>query len=121
MILSAKLAPPNSLVLVKDLGDADIPRSMSNSLIVSTNSCVAVGCLSELDGDTNFTLGPTREVDPGYPSKFEGMVATPSRQIVLQSVLGEIVLEQLVPEFETRIRIWVNDANEPDSVIVGID
>lgn len=120
MTTSAKVAPPNSLVLITDSGGGEIPASMAGSLIAATSSCIAVGCRSESDGETAFTLGFARDVNPSYAPFFEGKLATPNRKIVLRSVIGQTILEQQVSGWETTIQIWVNDTKEPDSVVVGI-
>jgi len=118
---SAKVAPPNSLVLISDSSGAEIPETMAGSLIASTNSCIAVGCQSDVDGETEFTLGTTREVDPGDKPVFQGMLKTPNRRVAVRSVLGHTILETPVTQEQTTVRVWVNDPKEPDRVIVGID
>jgi hypothetical protein len=117
---STKIPPPYSLILVGDPGEGNIPASIDGSLIASTDSCVAVGCRSETDGDTQFVLGDTRDVDPGGQPIFQGTLKTPGHRIALRSVIGLMILETPVPHDETTIRVWVNDPNEPDQVIVGI-
>ena len=119
-MISIKLAPPNSLVLVKDPGKAEIPDSMSGLLVAATSSCIAVGCRSEADGETDFTLGLVTEVNPGYSPAFNGKLKTPNQKIVLETVLGQTILEHPVLGRETPVKVWVNDPNEPDIVIVGI-
>jgi hypothetical protein len=121
MVTSTKVAPPNSLVLVSGLGGAEIPKTLNDGLIASTDSCVAVGCQSDADGETEFTLGATHEVDPGGQPAFQGSLATPGGKLVIQSVLGHKILEAPVKQQRTYIRIWVNDPIEPNKVIVGID
>ncbi len=120
MATSAKVAPPNSVVLVTDPSNGEIPRTLGGSLIAATSSCVAIGCRSEVDGETEFTLGTTREVDPGNRPAFEGELKTPSRKIAVRSVLGQTILEAPVQQEQTTIRVWLNDPKEPDRVIVGI-
>jgi hypothetical protein len=118
---SIRVRPRNSLVLVSDAKGGEIPPSMSGSLIASTKSCIAVGCLMEDDGETELVLGPMDGVNPGEPAVFDGRLATPTRKVTIRSVLGEILLEQLVPHTSTRVRIWASDSSEPDRVIVGVD
>ena|SRR5438067_2075058 len=114
-----KIAPPNSLVLLADASGGQIPGSMERSLITSTGSCIAIGCLSETDGETEFTLGVAQEVDPGDRPAFHGNLNTPARKVVVRTVLGQTILEMPVPSDRTDIRIWVNDPMEPDRVIIG--
>jgi hypothetical protein len=121
MPTSVKVAPPNSLVLISDAHGGEIPEAMAGSLISSTTSCIAVGCQSDVDGETEFTLGASQQVDPGSQPAFQGRLRTPNGKITVRSVLGKTILEASVPRHETMVRIWVNDSKEPDSVIVGID
>ncbi len=120
MASSAKTAPPYSLVLISDSNGGDIPAVMGNSLVVSTDSCIAIGCRVDADGDTLFILGDTREVDPGSGPIFHGNLKTPGHRVAIKSVIGQTILETSVPQQETIVRIWVNDLREPDQIIVGI-
>src|SRR5258708_4202695 len=119
MSTSAKFALPNSLVLISDPKGGEIPDTMQGAVIASTSSCIAVGCRSEADGETEFTLGTIRQVDPGARPLFEGKLNTPSRKIAVRSVDGQTILETPVPRRQTTVRVWVNDPKEPDRVIVG--
>ena len=121
MAVSKRVAPPYSVVLISDSGGGKIPDGMRVQLIVATDSCVAVGCLSEVDGETEFVLGASAEVNPGKPPTFEGKLGTPRRRLEISSVLGDSILMTPVLQSETVVRIWVNDPKEPDRVIVGIE
>ena len=117
---SAKIAPPHSLILIADPTEGAIPATMSGSLIAATDTCIAVGCRSDADGDTEFTLGETADVDPGGQPAFLGKLKTPSRKLMLRTVIGQTILETPVPQQETTVRVWTNDPSEPDQVVVGI-
>jgi len=121
MAKSTKFAPPNSLVLIVDQGGGTIPATMTEGLIASTNSCIAVGCRSEIDGDTEFILGEVADVNPGSQPAFRGNLKTPSRKIALRAVTGVTIFEISVPHQDTTVCVWANDAIEPDQVIVGIE
>jgi hypothetical protein len=121
MAKSAKLAAPHAVVVIGDPSDLELPSSMRNSLVAATASCVAVVCLCENECVTTFTLGPTREVNPGTEPVFRGSLRTPNRVIAIQSALCEVILECSVPEQQTRVRVWTNDMSEPDQVIVGVE
>lgn len=75
MIRSIKIAPPNSLVALSDVTGGEPPASMDGSLIVSTPSCIVVGCLVDADGETEFIMGPAHEVDPGEQPMFDGRLS----------------------------------------------
>src|SRR5580698_11144109 len=98
MAVSKRVAPPYSVVLISDSGGGKIPDVMRGRLIVATDSCVAVGCLSEVDGQTEFVLGASAEVNPGEPPTFEGKLGTPRRRLEISSVLGDSILITPVPQ-----------------------
>jgi hypothetical protein len=117
---SAKTAPPNSLVLIEDPSGGNVPASMAGSLVASTMSCIAVGCKSEADGETEFRLGAVSEVDPGNRPVFQGALETPTRKVSLRTVLGHTILEMPVAGKRTMVRVWANNPKEPDKIIVGV-
>jgi hypothetical protein len=93
---------------------------MAGQLVASTERCVAVGVRSEVDGETEFALGPAIEIDPGYPPAFSGILKTPARRIAIRLVSGEVVLETSVPSEVTLIHVWANHEAEPTQVAVGL-
>lgn len=121
MIESRSFAAPYCLMLVEDSSGGDEPTTMGESLIVSTESCIAVGCQCDADGETEFRLGVRGDVDPGTPPTFQGRIQTPSRRVVIRSVLGDIILQMPVSQSETAISIWVNHPTSPDQVIIGVE
>lgn len=124
---TAKYSAPNCQIVVSD-PDAkiEVPQWPMNSVnmsvrLISTDTCILVGCLMDADGETEFTLGEIHEVDPGRPPAFEGKLKTPNHKISLESVDGHTVLEAPVLHLETKVRIWTNHESEPDKVIVGFE
>ena len=98
------------------------PDLMRGSLIASTPSCVAVGCMADCNGKTEITLGAGREVGLRGAPVFEGELDTPNREIAVRTVLRENILQATVPHLITRVRIWVNHPSEPDkSLLAWID
>jgi hypothetical protein len=120
MINSTKVAPPHSLVLVMDSGGGDIPESMGEGLIASTDSCIAIGCKPEIDGATDISLGSLNEMDAELIIVFDGFLPTPNRSIIVKTVFGSILVDTLVQTPKTAVRIGVNDQKEPDRVFIGV-
>ncbi len=120
MTKSTTTAPPNALLLVVDHAGGKIPESMHGAAIASTDSCIAVGCKADVDGETEIVLGPAREVDPGGPPAFSGRLATTSGRVSVRTVLGTSLVEMPVSAAETVVQIWTNDPREPDRVVIGI-
>ncbi|HEU0067726.1 MAG TPA: hypothetical protein VFQ26_00505 [Nitrospiraceae bacterium] len=119
MKVSTRVAPPNSLILVEDSSGGDASTSMNRSLIAATDSCIAVGCRAEDDGETKISLGYCSSVDTGDQLAFEGLLQTPSRTVVVRTTHNVTLLEMPVAATETTLRIWVNDPKEPDRITVG--
>jgi hypothetical protein len=118
---SIKVAPPNSMFLISDVQRgfvADFFRS--TSIIAATDTCVAVGCLPEMDGETKITIGPADEVDPGGRPVFDGALATPTRTVAIMTIEWATLLKAEVPASSTRVRIWTNHAKWPDDVLIGL-
>ncbi len=98
-----------------------MPDFERGKLILATASCVAVGCLMYLDGETEVVVGNPSEVAFGRAPAFDGMLETPSHTVVISTVELETVLQAAVPNVRTRIRIWVNHPTEPDKIGIGLD
>jgi hypothetical protein len=119
MSASRKIRPVNSLIFVSDPAGGDVPEWIRDASILSTSSCVSVGCYPEQDGPTEVILGKAEEIDPGFQPAFDGDLATPNRAVVVSTVERKIVLESKVPEMRTHVRIWINHPRWPDKIIVG--
>lgn len=120
MTPSVRLAPNYSLVIVEDADGGVPPDTLADGVISATSSCVAVGCKSEADGETEISLGNAEEFEGSVMPAFEGVVLTPTRRLVVRGVDGSTILETRVPSPQTRIKIWINDAMEPDVIMIGI-
>jgi hypothetical protein len=118
---SVKIAPPNSLIFVSDIDGGMPPYPVRGGEILSTGSCISIGCYPEVDGETEITLGSRKEVDPGGAPIFDGTLETPNRVIVISTVDGKAILREKVSGTTTRVRAWLNRRSLPDTVIVGFE
>jgi hypothetical protein len=119
MIRTTRVAPPNSLVLVTDRAGGDPPTHMDNPAIASSHNCVAIGCLSESDGETTIMLGSVDELIQGL-AQFEGALPTPSGGVIVSTVFGDKLVELDVTSEVTWITVWTNDPHEPSEVRIGV-
>jgi hypothetical protein len=115
-----RIAPPNSLLFVSDVDGGTPPEITRRGRLWTTSSCIAVGCLAFMDGETEVSLGQARDVDPGGQPAFDGVLETPNRAVMVSTAEGEKVLDAGVPGKSTRVRIWTNHPTEPDRVIIGL-
>ena len=121
MKIDARLAPPNSLVLIMDRSIGEVPESMNGALIAATPSCVAVGTLSEHDGETSITVSDEKP-DPGLGLSivFDGDLSTPARNLAVCSVDDVPVIKTTVSSSNARVQVWANHNSEPDSIYVFV-
>lgn len=116
-----RLAPKNSLILVMDQSVGEVPESMSNALVAATPSCIAVGTLSEYDGETQVSLSDESSPDKlGLSLVFDGVLETPTRKLSVCSVLDETLVTLDVPTEASRVQIWANDDKEPNEIDVVV-
>ena len=121
---TARYAALNALIAVLDPGGKVKVPQWSKPMtprLVSTDTCILVGCLIDADGETELALGSMSEVDPGELPVFQGKLRTPTRGIALESVDGRTILDAPVSQEETMVRIWTNHESEPDKVVVGFE
>jgi hypothetical protein len=123
MTLKASVAPRNSVLLIMVKGTNDIPESMGGKLVVATGSCVAVGTLSEADGETFIILTneepPAREIS-GLARVFKDVLATPTKVVEVRTILLKAVLALPVPNSQTSVEIWTNSNTEPDKILISL-
>lgn len=118
MMKSIKVSPPNSLIFVMDHSFGELPEDIVGRLVSSTSTCVAVGTLSEVDGETTITLTDAIEsVDTSLKLAFDGVLATPKGEVSVCNVRNEQLLT-MTSSPKTYVRIYVNDDREPDQIVV---
>jgi hypothetical protein len=120
MLTSTIIRPVNSLLFISDPLGGVVPEWIRGQLILSTASCISVGCYPEQDGATEVILGEAVEVSPGGDPVFEGELSTPNRAVVISTVEREEVLKRDVPQTRTRVRIWLSHPRWPEKVIIGV-
>lgn len=118
MKLELALAPKNSLVLLMDSSIGEVPRAMGDGAIASTDSCVAIGTLSEIDGKTAITLTDQDDNEHDQGLAFDGILSVPTRELSVCSVDDERLLTLPVLSDKPRVRVFTNDPNEPDRILI---
>lgn len=95
---------------------------MSGGLVASTSTCVAVGTLSEVDGETTIKLTSTRPVgaEGTLALVFEGTLDNPNGFVRVVSVNRDTYLDQANAADSVVVRIWANDSTEPDLIVVEV-
>lgn len=112
-------SPSNSIVFVEDAQGGVPPEHTDDALVHSTPTCVSVGCYPDVDGETELTLEMLEEAPAGLQLVYDGLIKTPSRLVVMTTVLDERLLETKVPKPTTRLRVWVDHAVWPKRLVAG--
>lgn len=118
---SIKVAPPNSLIGISDVKKGEIPNFDVETGISATETCILIGCWPEIDGETEITLGPAAEIDPGCPPAFDGQLQAPSGRLQIVTVEWKPLLTAVATSSNTKIRIWTNRLRFPDRIVIGFD
>ncbi|HEY4140675.1 MAG TPA: hypothetical protein VGM57_04635 [Pseudolabrys sp.] len=118
--LSTNVKVLNSLLYIKDARQVDLPDIDGRGAYWFTPSCVAVSCLPDCDGPTTVAIGAASEMLASGKLIFDSQLETPSRRIVVETVLAKKILEQAVLDDATRVRIWTNGFRDTDKVTIGL-
>ena len=121
MIATKQCTPKNSLVLISGSSAGEIPASMSGKLVVATPSCIAVGTLSEFDGETSITLTDEQQpmcIDNELHVVFTGHLETQNLEVSVRNVLDESILTMSTKSKLSEVQICANDNSEPNKLII---
>lgn len=118
---SVTIAPPNSLIFIMDHAFGEIPESMGHGLVTSTDSCVAVATLCEFDGATTVIVGTDPQGVGAEILVFEGHLTIPSKQLSVCSALDEELLSMEVSTSHVHLKVYANDATEPNFITILVD
>ena len=114
-----KCAPSNSIVFISETLRSEPPAPILAGMVSANATCVAVACLPEVDGETEFRFGKVQESPAGLELVFDGLVATPGRTLIVATVEEEILFEDSVPDDTTRVRVWLSHPRWPELVVIG--
>jgi hypothetical protein len=118
--LTKSIAPPNSVIFIADPSSRyHVPSDSGAALITSTSSCIGVGTLAEMDGETVVSLSE-EFVTPRGNLAFDGMLETPNLRVAIIDSEGNSLLAMSTRSKVSSVKIWVNDASEPDNILVQV-
>ncbi|MGP9811883.1 hypothetical protein ACTZWT_10265 [Rhodopseudomonas sp. NSM] len=116
---TTRCAPPNSIVFLEDPAGGKSPKIDDRPVSIwATPSCIIVGTLCSMDGETELIVSDQpNDVPPTRPT-FDSFLQTPSRVIEVSTSEREILLRCPVETHFTHVRVWTNHLSEPDRVLV---
>lgn len=111
----------NSLIFIRDSKLENLPEIDGLTAYWATESCVAVSCLPDSEGNTTITIGSGAEVGQTKSPLLDQKIETPSHMILVETVVANALFSAKVPSPRTRLRIWTNGHRATDSVIIALD
>lgn len=114
--------PPYSVVFVGDR-ESSVPATTAGSLVSATNTCLAIGTRSDVDGPTRVRLiDATDEVaDVPQVKAFDGTLAAKSHELTIASVDGHVYLRRELDDPSIGLKVYVDDETEPTDICVVVD
>ena len=114
-----RIAPPNSIFFFQDSGGGRYPEiDQRLPRIWSTESCIIIGSLAFMDGETELTVSD--EDTPTGPAVFQSMLTTPSKVVEVFTSENETLMLCEVASSSTRIRVWTDHPSEPEHIFVAL-
>lgn len=118
---SITLSPQNSLIFVMDHSFGELPVALDGQLVAFTDSCVAVGTLAGVDGETTITLTDSLEGVKRGQLVFDGVLKVPRHELAVCSAADTELLTMKLKRSEAHVQIFANDVSEPDQIVVFVD
>jgi hypothetical protein len=115
--VQAKLSPPNSILFISDPTLREEVPELSRELVNATSTCIAVGTLAEIDGETTVRLAKAI-TSPEGQLVFSGEIETPGLRIAISRSDRICVVEHAVARRLTHVKVWANHPREPDLILV---
>lgn len=123
MIIKARTLPINSILLIMDLSNGEIPEWQNDRLVTFSRSCIAVGTLPVVDGETSIAMisGQVCDMKPEMKKIFAGRLITPSRELHVCDVLLRSILKMPLLYTYADVEIWVDSNVEPSDIQIFVE
>jgi hypothetical protein len=114
-----RFAPPNGIFFLEDAVQGKSPDIDDRPVRVwSTRSCIIVGCLPWVDGETEMIVSASAEDALSTEPAFDGVLDTPNRVFRVSTSEKETLATFPVAGHFTRVRVWTNHPIVPDHILV---
>ncbi|MET4159339.1 hypothetical protein [Agromyces sp. PvR057] len=108
------------MLLVLDPLTGEVPERIGGSSVAFTSSGLAIGTVSEFDGETEVHIEIPSDAPGGEPASlvWEGELETSGR-LALMTIYNEALLEvEAAPK--VRVQVWANDESGPDVIWIAL-
>lgn len=119
-MLSTTFTPPHPLVLLCDYDnlDAEIPEYNRRSIIRTTDTCISIRTIPDVDGDVSVTLAHTLPPELIHKSieVFSGSICVPAKKLAVVTSENVKLLEIDVASDCAMLRIFVDEKKYPSAI-----
>jgi hypothetical protein len=116
---SIRVNAPNSVLLLMDPQSADIPETMAGGHVAATESCIAIGTISELDGSVLVEVLDERHGNRKELHKLgDWSIRVQNSRLAVCSIHLEELLSIRLQSTVAKLELWANDLVEPDHIVV---
>jgi hypothetical protein len=116
-----KLPVQNCSILVRDSQHDDPLFIEHGERIAFGKHGLSISCIPDSDGDVSIMAGPVAGIIPDNKLIFSGAIATPSRIIIVETILGASIFEIDVESEITKLSIWTDGHPATDRITIGIE
>lgn len=121
MIVRMRRAWPWGLVLVSDAESKEpVPNAFDEAAVLGGSSFVVCRILHEVDGEATAEIWLERH-PTDMACVYEGPFVVPSGRLLLTDAAQQHPVEVPVEREKRRVRVYVDDADHPELVIVSLD
>jgi len=105
---SISVEVPHGVLFMHDPTFWDFPEPLDDGAVWGSPQGITIGCLHQFEGPTDISMGPASAVGRTDHLKYDDELETPTGNVRVMVVPGDVVLERQVPNTKTRVRIWTD-------------
>lgn len=114
-----KVLAPYALLVLGDPTSA-VPEPVAGVLVSWNKSSVVVGCLPDVEGDTELVVGRMASIATDDPIVFDGIVDLPSRRFTICTAENQEIYAFPNAADSIHLRVWANHPVMPNRLVVGL-
>lgn len=121
MVVSGDFYLPNGMIFVKDSAPSLVPISYKNRVFLHNSTCISIRAKHEQEGKCRITFGAVGAVAPPLEPDFQQTIEVPTGTLIIMLVPRVTVLSLPTEATRVKVSVWLNDPNEADRVVIGVE
>lgn len=110
---------PHGVIFLGDRSASlSVPDDTSDAIVTATSTCLAVWANPDTEGPTRIKVEESAQPDGSHVLVFEGELSVPTRCLAVTDSSGKVLMEVPVHSAKPTLKVWVNDRNQPDSILI---